>query len=389
MDVGTVEAVFPQQRDEGLRTELAHEVGRNPVVRLRQSPLQRHVLAIAAAAGVAWSPRLPGHDVGLLHVGREVARREAVLHGERIEEGLDGGAYLAAAVDAHVVVEVDEVHAAHVCLHGSRLRRHAHEAATEERLVVFYRVERRHGGVNFAVVGEYAHLRRRVERLVYLVVRRSVFGHHPVSLALLHGPAQNVVELACGEVARIWSVGLAPVFLVEGRLQELHHVLVYGLFGVALHARVDGGEYLQSVGIDVVWLAVLLPVLVAPSAERVVLPVGRVLRVFCHVPRCVLASLRLLCHHVSAQEVAEVGGDAVLVVGYVEVESERLGGVGGIFRLAEIARLGHLLQHHVASLAAALGVAHGVEVGGVLAQSHQCGGLGHGEVLRLFAEIGV
>ena len=60
MDIRIVDAIFVQQVNKLLRIELTHQIGGYPVVRLRQSPLQRDHLPIAAAGGVARCPRLAG-----------------------------------------------------------------------------------------------------------------------------------------------------------------------------------------------------------------------------------------------------------------------------------------------------------------------------------------
>ena len=59
-------------------------------------------------------------------------------------------------------------------------------------------------------------------------------------------------------------------------MQEVDDMLADGILGILLHTGVDGGIYLQSVGIDIIWRTVLLGVLVAPSIKGVGLPVDRV-----------------------------------------------------------------------------------------------------------------
>ena len=58
-----------------------------------------------------------------------------------------------------------------------------------------------------------------------------------------------------------------------------------------------------------------------------------------------------------------------------------------ILRLGDVSSLQHLLQHHVATLQAALLVPHGIEIGRVLAQAYQQGCLLYGQIFRLLAEI--
>ena len=49
VDVGVTDAIVVKQADKLLRTELAHEISRNPVVRLCQSPFQRHHLPVSSS----------------------------------------------------------------------------------------------------------------------------------------------------------------------------------------------------------------------------------------------------------------------------------------------------------------------------------------------------
>ena len=66
--LGVVNAKVVKHRNKLLRIELTHKVSRNPVVRLRQAPLQRNHLAVALAVGIARCPCLVAHSVRLLHV---------------------------------------------------------------------------------------------------------------------------------------------------------------------------------------------------------------------------------------------------------------------------------------------------------------------------------
>ena len=239
------------------------------------------------------------------------------------------------------------------------------------------------------MVGEYGHVRWGAEGAAYLLVRGSGGAHGAVALALLYGALHDLVDLLLRECVGEGSVGLGAVFLGELALQVAGDVSVDCLFGVALHARVDGGVDLESVGVQVVGLAVLLEVLVAPAVERVVDPGYGVEHVLALVPRGVVAEVGALGRHVDAEHLAEVGCRAVLVVGAVEVEGEGLCGVALVFGVGEVASLDHLSEHDVAAAAAAVGVAHGVVERGVLAESDEGCGLTDGEVDGFLVEVGV
>ena len=166
-------------------------------------------------------------------------------------------------------------------------------------------------------------------------------------------------------------------------------MLGHGLFGILLHARVDGSVYLQSVGIEVVLLAVLLGVLLAPAVEGVVLPVERVFVVLLHLPAAVVGLVGLLGRQHRAQVFAEIGRGAFLVVHAVvlQLQGQCLQGVA--LSLGQVARLAHLVEHHVAASAGTLSAAHGVEERRVLAHTHQRGGFFDLEVLGVASEVSV
>ena len=166
-------------------------------------------------------------------------------------------------------------------------------------------------------------------------------------------------------------------------------MLINSLFGILLHARIDGGVDLQTVGVEVIRLAVLAMVLVAPTIERVGLPSDRVDDILILVPRGIVVDGRTLRHHVAAQELAEVRGGAVFMVGAMEVEDERFVTRLLALSLREIASLLHLRENDVATVATALGIAHRVEQRRVLAKTDERCRLLNVQFARFFIKIGV
>ena len=81
-------------------------------------------------AGITWRPRFASHHIGLLHIRSNIARRETIFHGQRIEEGFDGRSHLTAPIHHHIVGKMHEVKTADIRLHMSVLRTHAHESGT-------------------------------------------------------------------------------------------------------------------------------------------------------------------------------------------------------------------------------------------------------------------
>ena len=164
------------------------------------------------------------------------------------------------------------VETAHIGFHGSRLGIHAHEARTQETLVVAYGVERTHQGVDVAMIGKDGHLHLLSEGVVYLLGRIACRLHGAVALALGDGSVQDGAYLIGRQLVGEGSTGLGLVLTVEGGLQIACHMLVDCLLGIFLHTAVYRGEHSQAVGIDVIGCAVLLEVLVAPAIEGISVP---------------------------------------------------------------------------------------------------------------------
>ena len=127
----------------------------------------------------------------------------------------------------------------------------------------------------------------------------------------------------------------------------------HGPLGIGLQARVDGGHYLEAVGVDVISVAV---------------EVGKD------------------CAHLRAEHVAEVRRQARAVVDAVVPDAQRLCLIAGKACGVDVAHLSHAPQHHVAPLERPFGVEARI-VGRVGCQhSHQRGGGRRFEPLALAAE---
>ena len=108
-----------------------------------------------------------------------------------------------------------------------------------------------------------------MESLVDLLGRGSRFPHIAVALTLPDRPSDDLPHLLRGQFTGEGRIGFLAVLSVEGRLQELRHMAIDALLGIALHPRVDGSEDLQAIGIYIVERTVLLGVFLAPSTEWV------------------------------------------------------------------------------------------------------------------------
>ena len=95
---------------------------------------------------------------------------------------------------------------------------------------------------------------------------------------------------------------------------------VNGILGILLHTTVDRGVHLQTIGIDVVGLAILLRIFVTPSVKRVVNPSYGVVNILRFVPFRIVALIWSFRHKVLTKELTKVSGRANLMIGAMEVQ---------------------------------------------------------------------
>ena len=194
----------------------------------------------------------------------------------------------------------------------------------------------------------------------------------------------NVAEFL--GVAGVWGVAAATL-LAEEDLLKSTHMLLDGILGILLHARVDGGVDLEAVGIDVVFGPVGLGVFLDPSEKGIFLPGYGIVDVALVFPSAVIGQHGLLGRKYAAELLAEIWCEAVLVVDAVEVEFQRQLLERISLGRCEHALLLHLLEHGVAAQTRTIGMAHGIVVGGILHHSDKCGRLLNVEVLGGLSEI--
>ena len=139
---------------------------------------------------------------------------------------------------------------------------------------------------------------------------------------------------------------------VEGFLYLLH-LLDGRLFGIALHAGVDGGVDFQAVLIKVI------AVLLAPVLQMV-------LHGFAEIERLSVV---------------------VVLNAIVQFDGLDLQRVVGL--LCEVAMLEHVVQHYIAAVQRIFGIDARIIISGGFQQSYQDGGLVGCQVLRSRAEVGL
>ena len=166
-------------------------------------------------------------------------------------------------------------------------------------------------------------------------------------------------------------------------------MLIHSLFCILLYTAVDSSKHLQSITVYIVWRTILLIVFVAPSIERISLPLGRIHHKLGTVPGWIITTLRTLSHHILAKELTQISSRTVLMVGTVEIERQRLSSILAILAPAQIPRLHHLRKDHISALPSSVRITNRIEERRILAQSDKRCRLAESQILRLLIKIGI
>ena len=346
-------------RYDGIRAKLVHQIGRNPVVGLRQGPFQGHLLSYSSTR-VARRPHLSVFQLNVvLDIRDSRARRVfTFLHGQRIKERLEGGTHLTACLRDVVVLEKTIIQTTHVGLHMASVRLDRNQASLQEPLVVAYRIHRRHDRVDGAIPGENGHRHRTVKLSLDGVQWHTLILQDTITVGALHRSLKDMVDFVSRDVGE-WRILLAFPMLVEHRLQFLTHKLFDGFLGIMLHPRINGGVDAQTIAIDVVRLTVGTGGVFGPFVQ------------------------------LASQELTEIGGLACVVV--LDAEMRHIDGNqrdGITFSLGDKAIFGHLFQHEVTAAQRTLRVAHRAETGGCIDHTSHQGTLLNGHLLGFLVEEG-
>ena len=184
---------------------------------------------------IARSPRLSCHHISLLYVWSLIARREPVLHSQGVEEWLNCRTYLTATTSNHIVHKVRIIQTSHIRLHSTCSRIHTHKSGSEERLNISNAVYWCHRSIDIAMICEYRHISRRMERLVYFFITCTICLQYAIAFALKHSPFHYLIHLLFSKLRCERSVRFALVLLEELRLQIARHMSIHSLFSITLH----------------------------------------------------------------------------------------------------------------------------------------------------------
>ena len=251
------------------------------------------------------------------------------------------------------------------------LRIHAHKARTKERLNVSYRINWRHNRIHIAIIREDSHLCLRMECLIDILFGISCLVHYTIAFTLSNRALQDILNLLLRQVFSERGIGLMSVLTIKRRLQVLRHMVEHRFFSILLHTRIDCGEDLQSICIQIILLTVLAEVLITPSIKRIGVPSNRVKHELPMIPLRVFIRLGALCHHIQAEELSEIRCGTVFMIYLPEVQLHFFFRIGIPLGSCQISRFLHLRQHHIAPLGATLLIANRVIERRVFAQSYQ------------------
>ena len=339
--------------------------------------------------GIARCPRTTCHHIGPLTVRRQIARLEAVRHRQTVKEWLDGRPHLPASQTHHIIHEMSIIQSTHIRFHSTRLRIHAHKTATQKTLVITDRIERTHQRINITMIGKYGHLLLLAECRLDFILRISRSLHRTVTLTLGDTAVQYTLNLLRCQLIAVWRAWFAGYLCTETRLQIAGYMLIHSLFRILLYTAIDSCKHLQSITVYIIWRTILLIVLVAPSIERIILPLGRIHHKLGTVPGWIITALRTLSHHILAKELTQISSRTILMVGTVEIECQRLSSILAILAPAQISRLHHLRKNHISALPRSLRIANRIEERRILAQSDERCRLTEGQILRFLIKIGI
>ena len=281
-----------------------------------------------------------------------VAGIDALVHSLGIDEEFECRTRLAHS--RHLVVfPRAEIDIAHPGLHMTRLGFHRHETAMHEAHHISDGVHRRELLLDLTfVVVEHLH----GMGLVQVVADRVLVAIELLREILIHGLSLGDVldEILDLDMSLVLPRVCRSPMVVEGLLYLLH-LLVGSLFGILLHARVEGGVDLQPLGIERVTIVV---VVLAPVFQIV------------------------------GHSLAEVVGVAIVGRFYavVEFDVEQFQRVA--LGIRQMIVLSHQVEHNVTTLQRVVGVDQGVIIGSGLEHTHEDGSILRRQILGCAAEVG-
>ena len=230
------------------------------------------------------------------------------------------------------------------------------------------------------------HLHRRIECLSYLRLALSLLFHPPIPVGLLHGTSENTIGFLLRYQPRERRIPFAFALFEETFLQVVQ-VFCHRLFCIALHTRIDGGVYFQTVLVDIVVRTVGLGILLAEAIQRVVVPLIAVDGILLFVPLRVVALFRFFGGQHATQILSEIGSQALLVVHRRIMQFYRQCLQRIALGTSDILIFAHLAQYGVASVEGTLMAANRVVERRVLTHTDQHGRLLYFQVCRCGGEI--
>ena len=182
-----------QARTAGIH--LAHEVGRGPVARLRESPNEGHHLAGSCTVGIARCPERSAYAVASLRIEHHRLGRVPVFEGHSIDKRFHCRTDLSASDHSHIILEMSIIETSDISFHITIARIDRNQTGSEEGLVIANGIERCHDRIDIAMVGVDRHGSQGAKGIVNVFLRCARCLHRLISFALAHGSVEDALHL--------------------------------------------------------------------------------------------------------------------------------------------------------------------------------------------------
>ena len=158
-----------------------------------------------------------------------------LVYGCSIHKRLEGRTCLACALYYLVILEVLVVDTSYPSFYMPCLRLHRHHSCTQKRLVVQYRIARRHYSIALSAPAKHTHFYFFIKRCSYFGFRIAQILHMRPAVGVFHRFFYQVFILLFGYFhKRIGTILFAVIFGIKSALQ-LSHMHFYSCFGISLH----------------------------------------------------------------------------------------------------------------------------------------------------------
>ena len=235
-----------------------------------------------------------------------------------------------------------EINSTDICFNITRLWFHTHKSCSKERFIISYRIIWSHYGINITMISEYSHICRLFEWSKYFRIITTSRLHCSISITLHHRTLHYLRHLLFGKLLSKWRIWLALILLIESWLKIFYHMTIDSLFSILLHTWIYSCIYFQTISIYIIWLSILLKVFITPTIQRVWNPRDWVEHILTFIPLRIIFLFRTLSHEILTQKLSEINSRAILMIGTMEIQLQRITLQFLTLTRSQIARFLHL-----------------------------------------------